>query len=129
MRPQCAGGILTSEMALLSMLEGDKFNKRPVLSTSEQKNYEIKELVSEIGISKASSRLGLSKSSLKRALSPPSPPAESYDESYPSGISRRYLERNLGKWKVIDFNPKSRTACLETSSGVRISVDIPVQFT
>lgn len=125
MQSPCSGGIDVSERALLSMLEGGKFNKRPVLSTPEQDSYEANALVSELGISRASSRLGLRKSSLKRILQAPPQPAESYDESAPSGLARRYLERNLGSWKVKSLDPRSMTACLEMRSGVRISVDIP----
>lgn len=125
MQSPCSGGIDVSERALLSMLEGGKFNKRPVLSTLEQDSYEANALVSELGISRASSRLGLRKSSLKRILQAPAQPTESYDESAPSGLARRYLEKSFGRWNVKNLDPKSMTACLETRSGVRMSVNIP----
>jgi hypothetical protein len=127
MRSPCFGGIEVSQRAFLSMLEGGKFNKKPVLSISEQNSYEANEIISELGISKAASRLGLKKSSLKRIVSPPPIPNESYDESAPAGRSRRYLERNFGSWKVKNLDPKSRIACLEMKSGVTLSINVPAQ--
>ena len=134
MESPCKGGLDVSEKALLSMLGSSKFVKKPVVSDSERKIYDILAVIedSENNLDVAASRLGLTKSSLKRMVSTSNSYAAAYDERNPLGRSRKYLERTMGKWTVATLDPATGAACLNMNNGkttVRLSVTAPISRT
>lgn len=129
MESPCKGGLEVSEKALLSMLGSEKFIKKPVVSYSELRVSEALALLDESNgdIGLAAAKSGMTKSSFKRLISSAVPSSDSYGESYPIGVSRKYLEGTFGKWKVAGFDPSTGSACVDMNNGtgvVRISVDV-----
>jgi hypothetical protein len=129
MESPCKGGLKVSEKSLLSMLGTPKFSRKPTVSYSEQKIYDILAVLEKSGnnLNVAASKLGITKSSLKRIISKSETYSSTYDENNPLGATRRYLEKTMGNWNVAAFNPDNGTSCLEMNNGagtVRLSVDI-----
>lgn len=134
MKSPCSGGISVSEKALVSMLGGDKFSNSGYVSQSEVEISDIKSDVESLmdagkdantAFSIVSSTLGISKSSLKRKLAPKDVYPAAYDEAFPTGRTRKYLESNMGKWEVLSLDPSKSRVCLKIGpSGVRLSVDV-----
>ena len=100
--------------------------KADATSQSESDIFEIASELKRLPESVVASNLGITKSSLRRKISPKDPYPPAYDQTFPSGSARRYLERASGKWRVVSLDPKKSRACLETGPmKVRISVDVP----
>lgn len=129
MESPCKGGLNVSEKALLSMLGTPRFSKKDTVSYSEQKKAEILSALDEAenNLDVAASRLGLTKSSLKKIVSAKETSVSAYDENNPVGMTRKYLEKTMGKWNVAAFSPDNGNACIEMKNGsgtVRLSVDV-----
>lgn len=123
-----------SEPALLSMLGTPRFPKKYVVSDSDMNLARIKSTLDSFGgdLNRASAELGISKSSIKRRLSASSSGDVAYDEIGPSSSTRRYLERNMGRWKVLNLDAGTQEACLETVGGpskVVFSVKVSLRVT
>lgn len=126
---RCSGGLKVSEKALLAMLGGSRFARRAVVSDSEAASADLRADVAASGLDSVASGMGITKSSLKRRLRAPEAYQPAYDEAGPTGAARRYLEASMGSWRVAGFDVRRNEACLETRTGVRLSVDVPRQAT
>ena len=129
MESPCKGGLDVSEKALLSMLGTPRFSKKTMTSFSEQRRAEILEAIddAENNLDVAASKLGLTKSSLKRIVSANQPSVSADDENNHSGMTRKYLEKTMGRWSVETLNPENGAACIKMmnrSGNVRLSVNV-----
>lgn len=124
----CPPGRISKE-SLVSMLGNKKFVRPKAVPESEVLMDQITSVLEESGgnLNVAASRLGLTKSSLLRKMIGNEEGVPGYDETGPSGSTRRYLEKNFGSWNVSGFDPDKREACLRTKSSVTLSVTIPDQ--
>lgn len=126
---RCSGGLKVSEGALLAMLGGPRFVRGSVVSDADGEAERLRGMVAMSGLGAAASEMGITKSSLKRRIRPAESNPTAYDETNPVGMSRKYLEGCFGSWRVVNLDARRFEACLETRTGVRLSVEVPRQAT
>lgn len=124
MNKKCNGDSIPNK-ALLSMIGQSKFTKKEVVSNFEVEVHEINEKLQNNNIDVVSSKLALKKSSLKRKINTKKEYLPAYDEEFSVGLTRKYLEKSEN-WKVVSFDPKNSSACIETGPfKVKFSIKIP----
>lgn len=124
MNKKCSGNSIPKK-ALLSMIGENKFNKKQIISNFEVEVYEINENLKNNNIEIVSSRMGLKKSSLKRKINTKKEYKPAYDETFSTGLVRKYLEKSKN-WKIVSFDSKNLNACVETGPfKVKISISVP----
>lgn len=107
------------------MIGENKFNKKQIISNFEVEVYEINENLKNNNIEIVSSRMGLKKSSLKRKINTKKEYKPAYDETFSTGLVRKYLEKSKN-WKIVSFDSKNLNACVETGPfKVKISISVP----